>query len=89
MRYPTKMTSKGTITIASPLRKALGLKPGQTVHLEFDEKNDQVVFKPEMTLEKFEKIRDEILSRYPDRPKGLSMKEMRNLATKKWLSERK
>jgi AbrB family looped-hinge helix DNA binding protein len=29
MTYETTVTSKGTITIAAPLRKALGIKPGQ------------------------------------------------------------
>lgn len=89
MRYETTITSKGTITIAAPIRKALGLKPGQTVRLELDKDNNRVLIDTGMTIERFEKIRDEILSKYPDRPKGLSMKAMRDMATKTWLAEKK
>lgn len=89
MKYETTITSKGTITIAAPIRKALGLKPGQTVRLEMDEKNNRVLMDTGVTIEQFEKIRDEILSKYPDRPKGLSMKAMRDIATKAWLAQMK
>lgn len=89
MKYETRITSKGTITIAAPIRKALGLKPGQTVRLEMDEKNNRVLMDTGVTIEQFEKIRDEILSKYPHRPKGLSMKAMRDMATKAWLAEKK
>ena len=89
MTYESKITSKGTITIASPLRKALGLKPGQKVRLSLDKNNNRVLIDTGMTLEQIEKLRDEILSKYPKRPKGLSMKEMRDLATKRWLAEKK
>ncbi len=89
MRYETTITSKGTITIAAPIRKALGLKPGQTVRLELDQKNNRILMDTGVTIEQFEKIRDEILSKYPDRPKGLSMKAMRDMAAKARLAEMK
>jgi len=82
MRYRTKMTSKGTITISAPIRKALGFKPGQTIELELDEQNNRVLMDTGMTIERFERIRDEVLSKYPNRPKGLSMNAMRNMAAK-------
>jgi AbrB family looped-hinge helix DNA binding protein len=89
MRYESTITSKGTITIAAPIRKALGLKPGQTVRLELDKKNNRVLIDTGMTIEQLEKIRDEVLSKYPDRPRGLSMKAMRDRAAEAWLAEKK
>lgn len=89
MRYETTITSKGTITIASPLRKALGLKPGQKVQLSLDKDMNRVVIETGMTMERFEAIRDSILSKYPDRPKGLSMKAMRDMAAASRLAEKK
>ncbi|HEV8592182.1 MAG TPA: AbrB/MazE/SpoVT family DNA-binding domain-containing protein [Pyrinomonadaceae bacterium] len=89
MRYESTITSKGTITIAAPIRKALGLKPGQTVRLELDKKNNRVLIDTGMTIEQLEKIRDEVLSKYPDRPRGLSMKAMRDRAAVAWLAEKK
>jgi len=85
MRFPTTITSKGTITIAAPIRKALGLKPGQRINLELDQTTNRVSFETGKTLEQLEKIRDEILSKYPNRPKGLSLEAMRKRAVKAWL----
>jgi bifunctional DNA-binding transcriptional regulator/antitoxin component of YhaV-PrlF toxin-antitoxin module len=89
MKYESTMTSKGTVTIAAPLRKALKLEPGQKIRMELDRKSGRIVMDGGVTIEHLEKIRDEILSKYPDRPKGLTIKAMRDMATKKWLSERK
>ena len=85
MKYKTTMTSKGTITIASPLRKALGLKPGQTVQLELDEKNNRVLMDTGLTMEQFAKFRDELLSRYPKR-KPLTGKDLKESAARAWVS---
>lgn len=81
------MTSKGTITIAAPIRKALGLKPGQKINLELDKKTNRVSFETGKTLEQLERIRDEVLSKYPNRPVGLSLSEMRRRSAAAWLSE--
>jgi bifunctional DNA-binding transcriptional regulator/antitoxin component of YhaV-PrlF toxin-antitoxin module len=89
MKFESKITSKGTIAIAAPIRKALGLKPGQTIRMELDKKNSRILMDTGVTLEQFEKIRDEILSKYPDRPKGLSIKALREMATKSWLNQHK
>ena len=85
MRYRTKMTSKGTITISAPIRKALGFRPGQTIELELDEKNNRVLMDTGMTIERFEKIRDEVLSKYPKR-KPLTGKALKEAAAKAWVS---
>ena len=87
MRFPTTITSKGTITIASEVRKAFDLRPGQKVDLVMD--NGKIFIEPGMTIEQFEKIRDEIVSRIPKHKKGLSMSKMRELAAKNWLADRK
>jgi AbrB family looped-hinge helix DNA binding protein len=87
MRFPTTITSKGTITIASEVRKAFDLRPGQKVDLVMDK--GKIFIEPGMTIEQFEKIRDEIVSRIPKHKKGLSMSKMRELAAKNWLADRK
>ena len=87
MRFPTTITSKGTINLASEVRKAFGLKPGQKIELVMDQ--GKIFFEPVMTIEQFEKIRDEIVSRIPKHKKGLSMSKMRELAAKNWLAEQK
>ena len=55
MKYTSTITSKGTITIAAPLRKALGFSPGQKVSLTLD-KNRQVVISGGTTVAEFEKL---------------------------------
>lgn len=85
MRYSTKITSKGTITIAAPIRKALGLEPGHTVNLELDRKNNRVLMDTGMTIEQFEKVRDEILTKYPKR-KPLTGKALKEAAARAWAS---
>ena len=59
MKYTSTITSKGTITIAAPLRKALGLHPGQRVSLTLD-KNRQVVIGSGTSVTDFEKLRDRL-----------------------------
>lgn len=87
MRFPTTITSKGTITIASEVRKAFGLRAGQKVDVVMDK--GKIFIEPGMTIEEFEKVRDEIVRRIPKHKKGLSMSKMRELAAKNWLAERK
>ena len=85
MKYETKITSKGTITIAAPIRKALGLKTGQTVKLELDEKNHRIWMDTGSTIEQLEAIRDEILSRLPKR-KPLTGKALKEATAKAWVA---
>ena len=81
MAYESKITSKGTITIAAPIRRALGLKPGQMVRL-FINKHKNVEIDSGIAMEEFEKLRDEILEKVkiPDHLKGLTARELRDLA---------
>jgi bifunctional DNA-binding transcriptional regulator/antitoxin component of YhaV-PrlF toxin-antitoxin module len=86
MKFESKMTSKGTITIAAPLRKALGLKPGQKVKLELDKRNNRIMMDTGITVEQFEKIRDEILTKYPKR-KPLTGRALKEAIAKAWVSD--
>ncbi|KXK01559.1 MAG: hypothetical protein UZ17_ACD001001785 [Acidobacteria bacterium OLB17] len=84
MRYETTITSKGTITIVAPVRKALGLKTGQKVNLFINEHNN-VEIDTGITMEEFEKLRNEILKKVkiPARLKGLTVRELKDLASDK------
>lgn len=87
MRFPTTMTSKGTITLASEVRKAFDLKPGQRIDVVVND--GKISIDTGMTMEQFEKIRDEIVDRIPKQKKGLSLSKMRELATRNWLAAKK
>ncbi|MGH9945950.1 MAG: hypothetical protein ACRD6X_01980 [Pyrinomonadaceae bacterium] len=80
MKYGTTITSKGTITIAAPIRKALGLKPGQKINM-FINTRKNVELDTGISIEEFEKLRDEILKKVkiPEHLKGLTARELRNI----------
>lgn len=83
MKYTTTITSKGTITIAAPLRKALGYKSGQKVSLSLDD-NRQIVITGGTTVADFEKLRDEITKKIPNHKKGLTGQALREATNKAW-----
>lgn len=80
------MTSKGTITIAAALRKALGFRPGQKVSLTLD-KGGRVVISGGTTVADFEKLRDEITKKIPSHKKGLAGQALREAAAKAWVAD--
>jgi AbrB family looped-hinge helix DNA binding protein len=86
MTYETTITSKGTITIAAPLRKALGFKPGQKVRLSLD-KNRQVLIDGGTTMEEFEALRARIVRQIPDHKKGLAGEALREAAATAWVAD--
>ena len=86
MKYTSTITSKGTITIAAPLRKALGFTPGQKVSLTLDN-NRQVVIGGGTTVADFEKIRDEITKKIPSHKKGLTGQSLKEATAKAWVAE--
>jgi AbrB family looped-hinge helix DNA binding protein len=86
MKYTTTITSKGTITIAAPLRRAMGFKPGQTVSLTLD-KNRQVVIDGGIGVEDFEKLRNEITKKIPVHKKGLTGQALKEAAAKAWVAD--
>jgi len=86
MKYTSTITSKGTITIAAPLRKALGFSPGQKVSLTLDD-NRQVVIGGGTTVADFEKIRDEITKKIPSHKKGLTGQALKEATAKAWVAD--
>ena len=88
MRYETTITSKGTITIASPLRKALNLKPGRKVRLSLD-KDNKLLIDPGMTVEEFESARERLISSIPRKKLGLTGLPLKNAIEKARITEYK
>lgn len=86
MKYTSTITSKGTITIAAPLRKALGFRPGQKVSLTLDD-NRQVVIGGGTTVADFEKLRDQITKKIPSHKKGLTGQALKEATAKAWVAE--
>jgi len=86
MKYTSTITSKGTITIAAPLRKALGFKPGQKVSLTLDD-NRQVVIGGGTDVADFEKLRAEIVKKIPSHKKGLTGKALKEATAKAWVTD--
>ena len=86
MKYTSTITSKGTITITAPLRKALGFKTGQKVSLTLD-KNRQVVIGGGTTVDDFEKLRDEITKKIPSHKKGLTGQALKEATAKAWVAD--
>ena len=86
MKYPTTITSKGTITIAAPLRKALGFKSGQKVNLILN-KDRQIIIDQGTDVAEFEKLRDEIARKIPNHRKGLSGQALKEATAKAWVAD--
>ncbi len=85
MTYNTTVTSKGTITIAAPLRKALGLKTGQKLTLALN-KDNQIVLDAGTDMKAFEATRARITKNIPNHSKGLSGDSLRQAAAKAWVA---
>ncbi|MBE7515060.1 MAG: AbrB/MazE/SpoVT family DNA-binding domain-containing protein [Chloracidobacterium sp.] len=68
MKYESTITSKGTITIAAPIREALGLTPGRKVRLSLM-KDRRILLEPAISVDEFIKFRDEVLSKLPETPR--------------------
>ena len=88
MKYETTITSKGTITIASPLRKALNLKPGRRVRLSIGIDN-KLLIDPGMTVEEFESARERLVSSIPKGKLGLKGVALKTAIEKAKLTEYK
>lgn len=87
MTYDTTVTSKGTITIAAPLRKALGLRTGQKLTLKLNQDN-QIVLDAGTDMKAFEVTRARITKSIPNHLKGLSGEPLRHAAAKAWVAGR-
>ena len=87
MTYNTTVTSKGTVTIAAPLRRALGLKTGQKLTLALN-KDNQIVLDAGTDMKAFEASRARITKNIPNHLKGLSGDSLRQAAAKAWVAGR-
>ena len=85
MKYSTVVTSKGTVTIAAPLRKALGIQPGQKLSIGIT-KDNRLLIDAGTNLQTFQAKRAAIVKKIPSRLKGLSADSLRKAATKAWLA---
>ena len=85
MTYNTTVTSKGTVTIAAPLRKALGLKTGQKLTVALN-KDNQIVLDAGTDMKTFEATRARITKKIPSHLKGLSGDSLRQAAAKAWVA---
>jgi AbrB family looped-hinge helix DNA binding protein len=85
MIYSTTITSKGTITIAAPLRKSMGLKTGQKLMISLNA-NNQVVLDAGTDLKAFEAMRANIVKKIPAHLKGLAGDSLREAASKAWVA---
>jgi AbrB family looped-hinge helix DNA binding protein len=86
MRYTTTVTSKGTVTIAAPLRKALGIKPGQKLFIDISDDNKRLVLDSGTSMQAFRVKRAAIAEKIPPHLKSLSGAELQAAATKAWLA---
>lgn len=84
MTYSTVVTSKGTITIAAPLRKAMGLKTGQRIKLSVNP-NNQIVLDPGTDMKAFEVLRAEVTRKISDHLKALSGDSLRDAIASAWV----
>lgn len=85
MIYNTTVTSKGTITIAAPLRKAMGLKTGQKLTVTLNA-NNQVVVDAGTDMKAFAATRANITKKIPNHLKGLAGDSLRDAASKAWVA---
>ena len=88
MNYETTITSKGTITIAAPIRKALNLKAGQKVHLSINNENKAVI-DPGTTMEEFEALRASIVSKIPKHKLALRGRALKEAIAEAWAADHK
>lgn len=84
MTYDTTITTKGTITIAAPIRKHMSLKSGQKLTMSINT-NNQIVIDPGTDMKTFETLRSSITKKIPDHLKGLSGEELQDAAGKAWV----
>ncbi len=86
MKYTTTVTSKGTVTIAAPLRKALGFKTGQKLSVSLN-KNNQVVLDAGVSMQQFLATRTRITKKIPNHLKGLQGEALRQARADAWVTD--
>lgn len=85
MKYTTTVTSKGTVTIAAPLRKALGIKAGQILSIDIT-KDNRLVLDAGTDMKAFQAKRAAITRKIPEHLRGLAGEDLQKAAAKAWLA---
>jgi len=88
VKYETTITSKGTITIAAPIRQALGLKVGQKVRLSIN-KDRKIVIDSGTSFDEFEAIRKRIVAKIPKEKLGLTGRALKDAIAAAWVADHK
>ena len=88
MGYSTTVTSKGTITIPSSIRKRFGIQQGRRVHVSVTDDN-KIVLDPGITLEEFEAVRKRLVASIPKEKLGLKGHALKNAIEKVKIAEYK
>lgn len=88
MKYSTTVTSKGTITIPSSIRKHFGIEQGRRVQVSVSSDN-KIVLDPGITIEQFEEARQSLLASIPREKLGLSGKALKDAIEKAKIKEYK
>lgn len=81
MAYSTVVTSKGTITIPSSIRKQFGIEQGRRVNVSVNSDN-KIVLDPGITIEEFEAVRERLLASVPKDKLGLRGKALKDAVEK-------
>ena len=88
MRYSTTVTSKGTITIPSSIRKQFGIEQGRRVQISVSSDN-KILLDPGITMEQFEEARQRLLDSIPREKLGLTGTELKDVVEKAKIKEYK
>ncbi len=86
VNYKTTVTSKGTITLPSAIRKAFRITPGRKVTVSVND-NGEIVVKPGTTFEEFEELRERIVATIPKHKLGLSGRALKKAIAEARIAE--
>ncbi len=86
MNYTTTVTSKGTITLPSQIRKAFRIMPGRKLTVSVND-NGEIVVKPGTTFEEFEELREHIVAKIPKEKLGLTGRALKEAIAEAWVAD--
>lgn len=88
MSYTTTVTSKGTITLPSQIRKAFRITPGRKVTVSVNDRGE-IVVRPGITLEEFETIRERLVASIPKEKLGIKGRALKEAIANAWVEDHK
>ncbi|MFL6373146.1 MAG: AbrB/MazE/SpoVT family DNA-binding domain-containing protein [Pyrinomonadaceae bacterium] len=86
MGQSTTVTSKGTITIPSSIRKRLGIVQGRKVQVSIS-KDNKIVVDPGVTVDEFEPVREHLVASIPKGKLGLSVPALKKASEEAKIAE--